>query len=904
MKTNTKSNDNHFRQFEIFEHINIENLPWYVRAAQLLKFSDGQFQFDFGEFDFYNNSNDFRITEFEQLNNWFRKYNCFLIKYGEEVIAIYCCENAPKQSEVDRVLKGIGDKFKKLLIVMEEGANFEYIRKSETHEIEYHHQHQMIHELVDFRNYKNKLKRDFNEKTLPNANLPLKDVYIPLSAYHYVGETKSPNLKKGKEINNVEQYALGWVVKSNPNEHLAIVGEYGQGKSVLSLKIAIEMLDDEEKYDRTPIIIELSGKSPRNLSALDILSQFAGKNGLVGNALYLLHQAGKLLIILEGFDEMDLVGDTEMLMAHFRQLWQLAREPKAKIIITGRPNLFIDDPQRRKALGIHAMRSHLPYTLAIHLEKMNRVQIEQALRNSTGQTQSEILNAFDNVNENSSFKELVSRPSTLFQLSTVWDNELIKETENLNAAEVIGKFIQNEYERQDAKTAVLPLTANERSYFISGIAVGMMLDSGYTNQILKSKLKEIIQKLWDNYPDIEPTKYANNKVESYSNLKVRMKENRNDFDTILKDVIAGGILVLDLSGSDSFRFAHKSHLEYLISDFYVNLILNDRDRKYETKVAHAIRDALKFKSKQMVENPDLDNFIAQLISYRIQLYDAKTGKKLLIHENRSLYSKAIFEKIGTTLLERLFPSFMFWLNIRKTPFIFHILLFFIYCVGCGLVFAKMKNEVTFFFIFLIAFSILIKVCALMNLGYNMDTKISKNIKFWKKITDMLDITISTDNKGILSGRPSKTIITLLSSGSQNINKIIISVNNHLHFAIVYVVYNFVLFSLLLFQLKFDYFFIHLYFFSFISFILVTITWINQRTVCKGKDWVGPMFLLFFYSVYNLFLYLKNQMENELYPAYLLSFTVLHILLFFWMLKYIFDESKKILKEEEIRQNAT
>lgn len=360
---------------EIFEPDNIEKLPWYIRAAQLLKFTDTQFQFDFdfGGFNFFGNNSQFRIDEFEKLNNWYRKYNCYLINYGNKKIAVYCCENAPKQIEIQRVINNIGSEFEKLLIVMEDGEGFELIIPLPNHQIEFHYQYQLISELVDFKNYEKQLKRQFNENKLLNFNLTLKDIYVPLNAFHYVKSYISSIIEKGHNIINVEQHILRWVNKNKYfKEHLAILGEYGQGKSILSLKIALEMFKNSEDYNRKPIIIELSGKSPRTQNAFSILSEFAAMNGLNPNALYLLHQTGKLLIILEGFDEMDLVGDTEMLFAHFRELWQLAQEPKAKIIITGRPNLFIDDPERIKALRILGRQSHSPYTVAVHLEKMNR----------------------------------------------------------------------------------------------------------------------------------------------------------------------------------------------------------------------------------------------------------------------------------------------------------------------------------------------------------------------------------------------------------------------------------------------------------------------------------------------------------------------------------------------------
>ena len=140
------------------------------------------------------------------------------------------------------------------------------------------------------------------------------------------------------------------------NEHLAIMGEYGQGKTVLAHKLVREILNRPEEFDRIPILISLRGRSPRNESGLDILSKWAAQYDVPPRALEELHRAGKLLLILDGFDEMDLVGDTQLLRDHFSRIWGLAKYPNSRIIVTGRQNLFTDDSERRAAIGIHNHR--------------------------------------------------------------------------------------------------------------------------------------------------------------------------------------------------------------------------------------------------------------------------------------------------------------------------------------------------------------------------------------------------------------------------------------------------------------------------------------------------------------------------------------------------------------------
>jgi hypothetical protein len=107
--------------------------------------------------------------------------------------------------------------------------------------------------------------------------------------------------------------------------------------------------------------------------------------------------------------------------------------------------------------------------------------------------------------KNKGFIDLISRPSTLYQVGLIWDK---LDKENLNSASVINEFIKHAYRRQEeklrtiGKTGIEPpvLTSQEREYFMLGVAVGIIQKNRYTNQINKNDLKTIISRLYSEIP--------------------------------------------------------------------------------------------------------------------------------------------------------------------------------------------------------------------------------------------------------------------------------------------------------------------------------------------------------------------------------------------------------------------
>lgn len=69
--------------YEIFQPIDRDKLPWHIQAAQLLKLTDKQYQIDLGDYDL-------SIISFAKGENpktsseWYQEQNCYISNYGND----------------------------------------------------------------------------------------------------------------------------------------------------------------------------------------------------------------------------------------------------------------------------------------------------------------------------------------------------------------------------------------------------------------------------------------------------------------------------------------------------------------------------------------------------------------------------------------------------------------------------------------------------------------------------------------------------------------------------------------------------------------------------------------------------------------------------------------------------
>ncbi len=468
-------------------------------------------------------------------------------------------------------------------------------------QITYTCENELLSQLIDFTDYFNDIRYRVEKVKLPESDLVLKDTYSP----SYYKESK----QKETANQTVEDYIQEWL-KKHTEKQLAILGEYGQGKSTVSLLLSYHLIQQYNmgKSDRIPILIELRGKTLRTLTPEELLAGWAYQYGVDVKALLHWHMAGKLLLIFEGFDEIDLSGDTEARINHFNTIWKFNYE-NAKLIITGRPNFFLDSSELTRALGKE------DETNTLYLQPFNIQQIADSLRSTNPQVKKEII---DFSEKDAGFLEVASRPSLLYLISILWTQEQLYKYKELNSAIVIDLFIKQTLKRQQDKHDDRPfmiLNSAERYYFMMGVAV-YMATKELPNQIDKGELQESIKKLIDAIP--ENISRSISSMSGESSLPLRSPErfdwnNRKNeiIEKIGTDVRACGLLITDLSKDGAFKFAHKSYMELLQAKFVEQLFSS------QNTMSSSIKNTFNISIERVLSQPEAMQFFVELLKDRI-----------------------------------------------------------------------------------------------------------------------------------------------------------------------------------------------------------------------------------------------------------------------------------------------
>lgn len=413
---------------------------------------------------------------------------------------------------------------------------------------------ELLATLVDFRNYRADIRRRVESIPIANSTRTLRETYVPCA------------VNFGRSCSNVEEYLDSWLEEPG-RRHVALLGEFGMGKSTTVLMwtyrwILSASFDGQRlpSHFRIPIIIELRGLSPRHNSPDALLASWAMRYQADPNAVRHLVAAGRVVLVLEGFDETAFQGNEDARIAHFRTLWKLAY-PRAKLLFTGRPNFFVNPTERENALRLHQPRGDSPYCVAITLRCLSIRQIESALRDQDQRVREQIV---ARAKRYTRFRDLVSRPTLLHAVATMWEEHGLHglPDEQLTSARVMRLFVRHSDLREGLKeegdTPYQPvLTREERAYFMSGVACAM-LARALPNQITGDELEQLIENLFDAMPEVISAPHQPLRERVGTDYEVR--------HGMHTDIRTTGLLVEDGAKAGAFKFAHKSYMEYLAAE--------------------------------------------------------------------------------------------------------------------------------------------------------------------------------------------------------------------------------------------------------------------------------------------------------------------------------------------------
>ncbi|MCK5926142.1 MAG: hypothetical protein KAG10_09635, partial [Methylococcales bacterium] len=454
------------------------NLAWHIQAIELLTLRwQNYYRFE------TNNDLD-----------WHEKAHCWLGKNVKEdkTTAVFCCRQIPDDEQIKAFVDYVNalqhiTTLCEFIIIVQNGEGEERRTLSNEITLQQYTESYLLDSLVNFEDYFLDLKKRVESDCLPDSELVLPDIYVPSTIKN---ENKQPI------EDDLEIYLSKWLNESGQRQ-LALLGEYGQGKSTGTLMFSHHLVTQHNgKPPRIPILLELRGKSPKTLQPLELLSVWAGHYRIDPKALMKLQQAGRLLLILEGFDEMAEVADGEARFDHFRSLWKFCY-PKAKILITGRPNFFLDNHELKALLGVDGSTATGAYVQALHLQPFSLTQIAQSLDKLGSPNRDDICQL---AQEDAKFYDVISRPSMLYLVNQIWASELKQRKHEINSALVIGQFIKHSYKRQTEKShddvSFMILNESERDYFMTGIAV-YMAQERLPNQINGEQFNKIVDQLYE-----------------------------------------------------------------------------------------------------------------------------------------------------------------------------------------------------------------------------------------------------------------------------------------------------------------------------------------------------------------------------------------------------------------------
>jgi predicted NACHT family NTPase len=249
---------------------------------------------------------------------------------------------------------------------------------------------ELIDEYVDFSHYFEWLENEYQNKGIAAYYIPLNGWADELS--------KTGEVLGTSHYDDLADYLDQWIDASD-RLHASILGEFGTGKTWLTLKYAHSMmLDYKEKQrsgrqrPRVPLIIQLRHYAKGFSDVGAMLSEFVFREHKIGlpslSAFEQLNRMGRLLLIFDGFDEMAIRVDDEKIVDNF---WKLAKivVPGSKVILTSRTEHFHYARQEHQLFSgeLQTSLTHIvletPAFEIVHVGMFDQEQIREALNRRT-----------------------------------------------------------------------------------------------------------------------------------------------------------------------------------------------------------------------------------------------------------------------------------------------------------------------------------------------------------------------------------------------------------------------------------------------------------------------------------------------------------------------------------------
>ena len=357
------------------------------------------------------------------------------------------CDEEPSRAELQKKIKSLlsdgalSPELKIFVVFHSDLSKCKRIMKVLDFELELWPRRTLLREGLRLANYARSLINRFEREPLGGTSATLKDTFVEAHV----------KVRNSTERKLLPEVMSEWISDSS-RRHLAITGEYGQGKSTAMLNFCVKWarryLTDGALDEPVPLLIELRGQSPAEVDPVGFLAPWASRYGLQSRQLYNLIKAGEAIVIFEGFDELRNAGRAYDRHEHFNALWRMAF-PGSKLVFTGRPNFFIDEKEKNRTLRADFLQGAAgnAFTQLWELDRLNEQEIEKVANGFGEVLGRSIISA---TKSHPPFQEIVSRPSMLPVVATIWSTieQLQQKSQNVTSATLLELYLKAIYQRK------------------------------------------------------------------------------------------------------------------------------------------------------------------------------------------------------------------------------------------------------------------------------------------------------------------------------------------------------------------------------------------------------------------------------------------------------------------------
>lgn len=374
------------------------------------------------------------------------------------------------------------------------------------------------------------------------------------------GECVDLNLANAR----LSQIARKWLA-DDTNNLMILLGEFGSGKTSFCRNLAYQLLDEKYRKHLDQPIVPILVNLRENMRMFDLpkvlFDTLVNRFGVrLPSFLALEHFCSKrrILLILDGLDEMIDKSDKKAIADCFNQVFLLSTL-KAKVIVSCRTNFFKANSEMINALKRHSISIEHPVTKStellsfqtqgsvVYVSKLSPEKIEEYISNQVDNAE-EVIGKIRGIHD---LSDLCTRPVLLNMILDTLPR--LEEEEDVNSA-LLYKEYTDRWTARDEWRVSLPLEVRQRFC----VTLAWAMHSSEIEEMSGAQLHDVIRLAAEGLP----------------NESENLEKYKNDIQTCS--------FLVRPAGDETFRFAHKSFLEFFAAAHFVEQLTLKQEIKKTT----------------------------------------------------------------------------------------------------------------------------------------------------------------------------------------------------------------------------------------------------------------------------------------------------------------------------------